>query len=196
MYTTLLLTLAATALAKPTPFAEVIQVREIARRQDLSSFDLGTLIPSACLPPSSIMALTSDLPTLPADVESAFQTWSPTNACETPKFTGSVGSAYSSYNSAASSWAKENAGKFNDWYNEYKTGCPYAASLSLPALPTDPNALLTAAGCTGANAPTALGGGNNGGNGGNGGSTGAAPRQTALAAAAGMLAGVAGMLVL
>ncbi|KAF2812160.1 uncharacterized protein BDZ99DRAFT_460930 [Mytilinidion resinicola] len=206
MRSTILLTtlFTATVLASPHPHAEIIQIRQVERRQDVSSIDINTLIPSGCIPPSGLLAV----PTAPSAVLSALATW--TNPCEVPSLTGAAGAEYTSYKSAISSWAKENSAKLESWESAYKTACPYAATMSLPTVVASNTALLSLASCgataksesaatlksgaatsqsgsaaTAANAATASGS--------NSASTGAAAQQTAFAAAAGILAGFAGV---
>ena len=182
--------LSASALASPRPEVEVIQVREIARRQgDASSLDLGAL--SACIPPSSIASLADAIPTAPSGVLSALL--SNTNPCQLPSFTGSVGSQYSSYTSALSEWNKENSSKIQEWESSYMTACPYAATMSIPALTPSETALAFSLASCGA---TTTGKGNTvtGAQAtGSGASTGAAPQQTAFAAAVGAVAGIVGL---
>ncbi|KAF2115962.1 hypothetical protein BDV96DRAFT_574876 [Lophiotrema nucula] len=178
------------ALASPRPEIEVIQVREIARRQgDTSSIDLGAL--SACIAPSSIATLADSLPTAPSDVLSALL--SNTDPCHLPSFTGSVGSQYSSYTSALSEWNKENGSKIQEWESSYMTDCPYAATMSIPALTPSDTALAFSLASCGA---TATGKGNTATGAqatGAGASTGAAPQNTGFAAAAGAVVGVVGL---
>jgi len=197
----------ATVLASPYHNAEVVQVRQVERRQDYSSIDLSTLIPSGCLPPNL------NVPTAPAAVLSAIA--AVTNPCDIPSITGSAGSEYTSYTKALSSWYDHNSGKLESWASAYKTACPLAGTMSVPDLLPSNTALLSLASC-GAGATSKSGGdatsksgaaatsgtgtgsvptagaqatGTNAG----AGSTGAAPQQTALAAAAGILAGIAGV---
>lgn len=177
---------AATALASPRPVAEVIQVREVVGRQDISSIDLGTLIPSGCLPPSTL----EPAPTPPSGILSALATW--TDPCETPSFTGDASEQYKSYTSALSSWAENVAPAFSSWQEEYSTACPYASMATLDASMTAAISDFTNFACSSTKGPDATDKPNATG----AGSTGAAPQQTAFAAAAAGLvaAGVVAML--
>ncbi|KAF2488423.1 hypothetical protein BU16DRAFT_532215 [Lophium mytilinum] len=215
MRSTIILTtlFTATVLASPHPKVDVIQVRQVERRQDASSIDLSTLIPSACILPSSLQAV----PTAPSAVLSALATW--TNPCEIPSITGSAGAEYTSYTSALSSWAKANSAKLESWESVYKTACPFAATLSAGSalsvptvLPTN-TALMSLASCgattkagghataaskSGGDAATSASGSaasaaTASASGSSAVSTGAAAQQTAFAAVAGMLAGFVGV---
>ena len=205
---------AALAIAAPRAEVEVVQIRQVLKRQDLSSFDLGsfssldlgslssllptlesipsidinTLIPSACQAPSDL----PEPPTPPANVVSALATW--TNACEIPSLTGQAEKDYSSFQSAYSEWSDENSPKLISWVSAMKTACPGLGS-DIPDYvtmnPTDSAAIgsflasntlgLSQLSCPGGTKETAKGG-----------SSGAAPQPTAFAAA-GVLAGVAGL---
>ncbi|KAJ4299469.1 hypothetical protein N0V90_004714 [Kalmusia sp. IMI 367209] len=237
--------LASSALAAPRPEIEVVQVRQVAKRQDTSSIDLGdllpssidlgdlssllpssldlgdfsTLIPSGCLPPSDL----EEAPTPPPDVVSAIQTWS--DYCHAPSFTGSVAEHYSSYQSEALSWASKNEPELESWLSAFSTDCPYASlmptgtadlssllgSYSIPLSLAScggssvketgtPSAKTTGgSGTTGSAGSAATTGSASGATGASAASgsgpvtTGAAPQQTAFAAAAGVVAGIAGI---
>jgi hypothetical protein len=190
----LTVTFAATVLASPRPITEVVQVREVAKRQDVSSFDFGTLIPSACLPPSTL----DPAPTPPADILTALATW--TDPCETPSFTGDAKKEYESYTSALSSWADNVEPALSSWQKEYSTACPYASLATLDTSVTLALSDFTNLASCGATGAKTTGGADATGTGGadatGAGSTGAAPQQTAFAAAAGLLAGVAGVVAI
>jgi len=132
MHNTLLyLTVFATgALASPRPEIEVVQVRQVLKRQDISSIDIGDIIPSGCLPPTDL----PPVPTPPADVVSALASW--TDPCNIPTLTGQAGRDYSSYQSEIASWGQQNQPKMDSWLSAYTTACPYAASMSMPDLPS------------------------------------------------------------
>lgn len=214
--TILLTTIVATTFASPHPFVEIVQVREVAARQDMSSFDINTLFPTACQVPTNILSLELAAPTLPADVASVYATWS--DPCHTPKLTGSLSSEYASYTDALSAYVKSAEPILESWGSYYMTACPLAASETLSletALPTSLYASLysslglssyscaasskSGASATGS-AGAASGTGSAGATGTAGGasqakSTGAAPQQTAFAAVAGIVAGFAGIVV-
>lgn len=148
------------ALAAPRPEVEVVQVRELVKRQDPTDLDLNDLIPTgadladlasllptgsidlssiigdiATLLPSDIMGCLppTDLPaapTIPADVASVVVTH--TDFCHEPKFTGSVSEHWDSYLSEASKYADENGEQITSWINALSTDCPYAS-----LIPTD-----------------------------------------------------------
>lgn len=192
---------ASTVLASP----HIVQVRQIAARQDASSIDFATLvptdisiptdlsslIPSGCLPPSDIEAA----PTPPPAVISALA--SVTDVCEEPKITGSASSQYKSYTDALSSWGKENSGKIEDWASKFSTACPYASAtenMNLPALTE--TGWLSLASCSNKATGTGSGGkatGSGTGSAAGAESTGAAAQMGTGFAAAGLIAGFAGV---
>lgn len=214
--------LATSAMAAPS--VEVVQVREIAQRQDIgdlasllptdidlsdilpTSIDLAaiaSLIPSGCLPPQSLTP-----PTPPADVLSALATYS--DYCHEPSFTGTVGEHYSSYESEASAWASKNEPALSSWLDSFTTACPYASLL--PTEAADISSLLgsysipmSMASCgstasskeTGSATPkptgaAASGNGTKPADPKNSEFPGAASQQSALVAAAGLVAGLVG----
>ncbi|KAF2799285.1 hypothetical protein K505DRAFT_321270 [Melanomma pulvis-pyrius CBS 109.77] len=175
----------ATVLASPRPNVEIVQIRQVERRQDTSSIDLGDLIPSGCIFPTDI----APVPTAPLAVASAFASF--TNPCAIPSITGSAASQYSSYTSALSSWAKENSAKIESWESAFKTACPLA-SVTLPSVSLPSNTALLSLSIASCGA-TLKSGGDATGTATGSGSTGAAPQQTVFAAAAGILAGFAGV---
>jgi hypothetical protein len=156
--------LSTAALAAPRPEVEVVQVRELVRRQDPTDLDLSDLLPTgvdlddlasllptgsidlssiigdiATLLPSDIMGCLppTDLPaapTIPADVASVVVTH--TDFCNEPKFTGSVSEHWDSYLSEASKYADENGEQITSWINALSTDCPYAS-----LIPTDASQL-------------------------------------------------------
>lgn len=151
--------LTTSALAAPRPEVEVVQVRQLVRRQDPTSIDLSDLIPTSVdlgdiLPTESLdlSSLIGDIstylpsdfdgclppsdlpepPAIPTDVASAAMTY--TDVCQEPSFTGTLGEHYSSYLSAASKYESENGPALSSWINGLSTNCPYA---SLVGVPTD-----------------------------------------------------------
>ncbi|KAF1972657.1 hypothetical protein BU23DRAFT_155623 [Bimuria novae-zelandiae CBS 107.79] len=174
--------LTTSALAAPRPEVEVVQVRELVKRQDptpsidlgglvsLIPTDLGTLLPSSIdlnsllsdvgtLLPSGFSDCLppSDLPaapTIPADVFSALATY--TDVCHKPSFTGSAGQHYSSYLSEMSKYEEDNAPKITSWINKLESDCPYASLV--PTGAADLSGLLasyTLPSCASAGRPTA-----------------------------------------
>ena len=188
---------AATVLASPQPaeHVEIVQIREIIHRQfsgvpSISlpvSFDINTIIPSACLFPTTL----PPAPTLPADLQSAYLTWS--DPCHAITFTGSQSAEYSSYLSAASSYAKSIEPLVKSFLSQYSTACPLATqvpSLSAPtAFPSLALGSLSLVNC--GTQPTGPAGGPS--DAGGKPSSAMAAQPTGFAKAAGVLAGVAGI---
>lgn len=235
--------LATSALAAPRPEVEVVQVRELVKRQDPTSVDLADLIPTGldlsalesliptgsvdlssllgdistalpsglmgCLPPDNLLAV----PTPPANVASAIMTY--TDYCHEPSFTGSLGAEWSSYVSAVSKYSDEHGEEISSWISALSTDCPYASliptnagqvseligSYTIPSCtgssqgPKETGATTPKA-STGSEKPTGTAAETKSDASGTAGApaqnTGAAPKQTALAAVAGAIAGFAG----
>ncbi|KAF2711934.1 hypothetical protein K504DRAFT_465658 [Pleomassaria siparia CBS 279.74] len=140
---------------------------------------LPTSIPAAC---TSLPFDVDTVPTPTGNLVSALATI--TNTCSAT-ITGQVGSEYTSYTNAVSSWYSDNSAKLAQWLS---TDCPMASSLGLGAvLPSTLDACGTGATSAGA---TSTGASQTAGEQGTVASAGAAPRQTAFAAAAGLFAGL------
>jgi hypothetical protein len=151
------------------------------------------------MPPSEL----ASAPTPPADVRSALLSY--TDACNEPSFTGDVGKHYTSWSSEAEAWASSNGPALTSWLSAFETACPYAtadgtgaagiSSLLASYSPDIPSCSTgTGAKPTGSNTAKQTGPSESkSGAAQSGSNTGAAPQQTAFAAAAGVIAGFAGM---
>ncbi|KAL0938536.1 uncharacterized protein CTRU02_205146 [Colletotrichum truncatum] len=148
----------------------------INQRRDLASC---TSVASAVLP-----RITDNVPTVPADVANylAFSA-TITDPCSNPTITGSIGSAYSTYASAYTSWREAHIGDFRALWQ----ACSDVQGVAtvLPVGTGQCSSLvaeITSAG--------PVGGGSGGGNGVGGGNSGnAGPRETGAVMAAAAVAG-------
>jgi hypothetical protein len=167
-------------LASPAPHVEVIQVRQLEKRQiDLPTdiipsgalnsvlsqiesagpsllSEIGTAVPSGllsslasrvtalpsdiskCTPPANLISIALNIPSPPAALESALEQYSTvTDVCNLPSFTGSVGSQFTSYTSEFGSYFSKYQSEIASYTAFAATACPDIFSLvSGQGLPT------------------------------------------------------------
>lgn len=136
-----------------------------------------------CSVPANILSIVETIPTPAADLEAAVSTI--TNWCTTPSFTGTIESEWVSWESAVLEWAVENSAALESFSSYAATACPSltAAAGGIPVCTTGAGASGKTGTATGAAATTTHKGA-------------AAPQVTMFAAAAGLVAGAMGVLVL
>ncbi|KAF2653442.1 hypothetical protein K491DRAFT_718052 [Lophiostoma macrostomum CBS 122681] len=109
-----------TVFAHPRASLEVVQIRQIHKRQDD--------IPSACyVPATGALSYATEIPTLPNDVIYAMVTLS--NSCDVESAKGTIGAQVTSYESALQSWWTGYSKEIRSWETWYKSACPYASDL-------------------------------------------------------------------
>jgi hypothetical protein len=160
---------------------------------------------SKCTPPANLVSIGLNIPSPPAALESALEQYSTvTDVCSLPSFTGSVGSQFTSYTSELGSYYSKYQSEYASYTAFAATACPDIYSLlGGEGLPTGTDLFPS---CTSGSSGAAKSGATKSGASGSGASSsptgtgapaessgGAAHMEPGFMAAAGLVAGVMGV---